>query len=165
MTLLPFVDILEEVYGLYHRREFVAPDPLQFLYDFEDPQDREIVALLASSLAYGRVAQILRSVAAVLDAMDRQPRRFVANGTRGSMRKALAGFKHRFNTGEEVADLLCGVKSVLRRHGSLHRCLADSFSPRDDTVTEAMRALAAELHKGAGGTWNHLLCDVSRGLS
>ena len=47
---------LEELYSLYHRRELVHPDPLEFLYDYHDLRDREVVGLVASSLAYGRVS-------------------------------------------------------------------------------------------------------------
>ena len=53
---------LEELYNYYNRREFVHPDPLEFLYNYDDIKDRELVAIIASSLAYGRVAQILKSV-------------------------------------------------------------------------------------------------------
>ena len=52
-SLKPFLDGL---YFAYNRRELVRPDPLLFLYDYDDPLDREVVGLVASSLAYGRVA-------------------------------------------------------------------------------------------------------------
>ena len=42
---------LEELYERCNRRELVSPDPLQFLYRYEAPEDREIAALVASSLA------------------------------------------------------------------------------------------------------------------
>jgi len=44
----------------------VDPDPLVFLYNYKKPADRELVGLVASSLAYGRVAQILKSVDIIL---------------------------------------------------------------------------------------------------
>ena len=49
------------------------PDPLEFLYGYSEAADREIVALLASCLAYGRVALILRSVETVLESWGRRP--------------------------------------------------------------------------------------------
>lgn len=162
MPLAQFTDILDALYATYHRREFVAPDPLQFLYEYEDPSDREVVALVASGLAYGRVAQILKSIAAALQRMG-PPARFVRDNSRQSMRTALRGFKHRFNTGEELADLLFGLRGLVRRHGSMHQFVAASLTQRDQTVLPALQALAAELHHAAGGPWNHLLCDPSRG--
>jgi uncharacterized protein (TIGR02757 family) len=148
---------------MYHRREFVQPDPLQFLYDYPDVADREIVALVAGSLAYGRVGQILVSVRRVLEAMDCQPRRFVTDRTPSQMAKALAGFRHRFNTGAEVTALLAGLKKVLRRHGSLEACFMRGLRADDPTVLSGLEALAGELHQATGGPWNHLLCDVGKG--
>jgi uncharacterized protein (TIGR02757 family) len=60
---------LDELYDTYTRREFVPPDPVEALYPYGDVRDREIVALIASSLAYGRAAQIHKSVSAVLGRM------------------------------------------------------------------------------------------------
>jgi uncharacterized protein (TIGR02757 family) len=163
MPLTAFTDILEELHRMYHRREFVQPDPLQFLYDYPDVADREIVALVAGSLAYGRVGQILVSVRRVLEAMDCRPRRFVTDRTPSQMAKALAGFRHRFNTGDQMAALLAGLKKVLRRHGSLEACLMQGLRADDPTTLGGLEALAGEIHQAAGGPWNHLLCDVGKG--
>lgn len=62
---------LERVYKEYNKRELVNPDPLVFLYNYNDVKDREIVGLIAATLAYGRVAQILKSVTKVLDIMGK----------------------------------------------------------------------------------------------
>ena len=60
---------LEALYRERNRRCYVDPDPLVFLYRYPDPADREIAGLVAASLAYGNVRQILKSVAVVLDIM------------------------------------------------------------------------------------------------
>jgi len=52
---------LEQLYHHYNSRQWVHPDPLEYLYDYPDLKDRETVGIIASSLAYGRVAQILKS--------------------------------------------------------------------------------------------------------
>ena len=39
---------LEGLYYVYARRKIINPDPLYFLYDYEDVMDREIVGLVAS---------------------------------------------------------------------------------------------------------------------
>ena len=49
---------LESLYKKYNRREYVHPDPLEFLYNYKDKCDQEVVGLIASSLAYGNVKQI-----------------------------------------------------------------------------------------------------------
>ena len=77
-------DIMESLYGELNRRRYVHPDPLEFLYEYEDPADREVVALIAASLAYGRVRQILRSASAVLAELGPRPARSRAGSTRAT---------------------------------------------------------------------------------
>jgi len=154
---------LEELYSRYNRREFVHPDPLEFLYDYEDPHDREIVALVASSLAYGRVAQIIRSVRRVLARLGRTPRRFLRDASPNALRRQLAGFRHRFSTGDDLAALLAGAKTAIERHGSLGASFAAGLDRRDETVLPALRAFAGQLDAAAGGRCNHLLPDPQKG--
>ena len=69
--------LLDDLYKKYNRRVFVSPDPLQFLYDYDNIRDREIVGLIASALAYGRVNQILKSIKIVLDRLSPSPSEFI----------------------------------------------------------------------------------------
>ncbi|MCK4468632.1 MAG: DUF2400 family protein, partial [Desulfobacterales bacterium] len=85
---------LDILYKRYNRRRYVHPDPLEFLYSYKEIRDREIAGLIASSLAYGRVAQILKSVAYVLDIMNPSPYLFLKNSTYTSIKRAFAGFAH-----------------------------------------------------------------------
>ena len=70
---MPPGEILERLYCLYNKREYVDPDPLLFLYRYHERRDQELAAFVASSLAYGRVGGILRSVRKVLDPLGEHP--------------------------------------------------------------------------------------------
>ncbi|MFH0798600.1 MAG: TIGR02757 family protein [Pseudomonadota bacterium] len=141
-------EALEELYQTCNRRELVHPDPLEFLYDYGDLHDREIAALVASSLAYGRVRQILKSVSAVLSRMSPSPCGFVKESTEKEIGRAFAGFKHRFTTGGELSRMLVGAKAAIAKHGSLHGCFAAGFKKDDPTVLPALSRFAAELSGG-----------------
>jgi uncharacterized protein (TIGR02757 family) len=154
---------LDTLYHTYNRRELVHPDPLEFLYAFEDVQDREIIGLIASSLAYGRVIQILRSVSIVLKRMTPSPYEFIRRCSSKSLQLTFADFKHRFSTGAELASMLCGVKDVVGRHGSLRACFAAHIKRSDETVLPALCALAGELRHPNPGRFNSLLPCPSRG--
>ena len=52
-------NVLERLYEKYNHHSFIKPDPLQFVYEYRRKADIEIVAFLASALAYGRVGQIV----------------------------------------------------------------------------------------------------------
>lgn len=133
-----------ELYEKYNRREFVHPDPLEFLYDYPELRDREIAGLVASSLAYGAVRQILKSVAEVLERME-SPCEFLRVAHRSSLVSTFKDFKHRFTTGEELATMLWGVKLVLDKHGSLGACFLTGLSPEHDTIIPALADFVREL--------------------
>jgi hypothetical protein len=40
--------VLEKLYDKYNHREFIKPDPLQFVYHYSKPRDMEIAGLLAA---------------------------------------------------------------------------------------------------------------------
>ncbi|MDO8520144.1 MAG: TIGR02757 family protein [Deltaproteobacteria bacterium] len=127
--LVNLKDNLEMLYARFNRRAFVSPDPLQFLYAYPDAGDREIAGLMAASLAYGNVKQILKSLSVVFEKMGSSPRKFVLESTPGTLRKIFAGFRHRWHTGDDVAYALTGIKFVLEKYGSLEKCfLADGLS-------------------------------------
>ncbi len=155
-------EALEQVRRRYNRRRFVHPDPLEFLYDYDDVRDREVVGLVASSLAYGRVEQILGNVSAVLECMPR-PAEFVRRASWKSLRRTFAGFKHRFTTAEEICLMLLGVKRVLSEYGSLHACFAAGLSDAHETVLPALAAFARELAHEAGDERSSLLPCPTRG--
>jgi uncharacterized protein (TIGR02757 family) len=130
---------------------------LEFLYTYKDRRDREIVGLVASSLAYGRVAQILRSVSIVLGHMQPTPSLFLEEASRDSLRRVFAQFKHRFTTGCEISELLCGVKGILERYGSLNVCFTAGLNEGDDTIIPALSSFVRELTLGSGNRYNSLL--------
>jgi uncharacterized protein (TIGR02757 family) len=154
--------MLEELYALYNRPQFIHPDPLEFLYDYGDVRDREIVGLVASALAYGRVAQILRSVRAVLDRIG-SPAAFVAERSPAQIRRELTGFKHRWTTGRDVARLLVGAKRAIDRYGSLEACFLAGLEDDHDTVLPALSRFVGVLTSAGRATASALLPDPARG--
>jgi uncharacterized protein (TIGR02757 family) len=151
-----------ELYEKYNSREFVHPDPLEFLYDYEDLRDREIVGLVASSLAYGNVRQILRSVRVVLDRMD-SPYLFLRNSSQDSLLKTFGNFKHRFTTGEELATMLFAIKRTVERYGSLHACFSEGLLETHETVIPALSAFVTELSSVFEGRPRSLLPSPDAG--
>lgn len=129
---------MERLYRKYNRREFVHPDPLEFLYEYDDVRDREIVALIASSLAYGRVRQILKSVGTVLKVMGPSPSKYIQETSPERIHKAFKEFKHRFTTGEDISCLLLGIKALTKQFGSLEGCFMAGLKQNDHNVLSAL---------------------------
>lgn len=148
---------IQEVYERYHRAEFISPDPLEVLYLYEDPSDREIVGLIASSLAYGRVAQILKSVNSVLKSMGPSPREFLEDVSEASLKEVFRGFKHRFTTDAELVDLLLGIQDAVRKYGSLQACFLAGFNVKDETVLPALSGFVRQIGSRRSGEYSSLV--------
>ena len=155
-------DRLERLYRQWNRREHVAPDPLQLIYAYEDPVEREIAALLASCLAYGRVAHIVRSVSHALARLP-HPARFLASASDRLLRRAFRGFRHRFTGGGEIAALLLGARDVRECYGSLGACLAAGLRSSDDTIAPALSAFVREVTRRHPTVRRFLLPDPAEG--
>jgi uncharacterized protein (TIGR02757 family) len=154
---------LEALYATYNSRKWVHPDPLEFLYQYRELKDREVAGLIASSLAYGRVAQILGSVSSVLDKMGPSPYGFLLSSKPSSLKRVFSGFKHRFTTGEELASMLIGARSVIERFGSLYKCFISGFSDDDETVFAGLSFLVNEIGTDPECGHNSLLPLPERG--
>ena len=147
-------NVLKGLYEKYNRRALIRPDPLQFAYRYSEPGDREIAAFLASALAYGRVQQIEKSLEHLFDRMGTSPSDFVRDFD-GRKRAQLKDFKHRFTTGDDIADLLELLRDVLSRSGSLEAYFLRGYRPRDKNVIPALSrfcdSLCAAYAKEHGG--------------
>jgi uncharacterized protein (TIGR02757 family) len=154
---------LEHLYQKYNSREFVHPDPLEFLYDYEDLRDREIVGFIASALAYGRVSQILRSVSAVLEKMTPSPSQFIEKASRKSLLHTFSGFKHRFTTGDELAAMLFGIKNVIMKYDSLYGCFKTGVTNNGKSILPALTEFMEELSSGFNSRNNSLLPSPAKG--
>jgi uncharacterized protein (TIGR02757 family) len=130
-------EVLERIYLRYNRRQFIGTDPLQFAYRYVDRPDVEIVAFLAAALAYGRVEQIHKSLANLFDRMGRSPHDFVASWSRAS-RRHLAGFKHRFTTGDDIGDLFELLRPAVSEYGSLENLFVRGYDPSEANIVPAL---------------------------
>lgn len=163
-------NLLERLYARYNHRAFVPPDPLQFVYRFSDRRDVEVAAFLAAALAYGRVRQIERSLTQLFDRMNGAPYDFTMR-LDGDRRAGLRTWKHRFTTGDDIADLLDLFRRVLDDHGDLetfflqgHREEHPTALPALSTFCDSLCRLHADTHQGqVSDGVGYLLASPSRG--
>jgi len=163
MSPLILKETLEHLYGKYNRREFIHPDPLEFLYNYNELRDREIAGLLSSSLAYGRVFQINKSISIILNRMMPAPFSFLENATMESLLRTFSSFKHRFTTGDEIAAMLFGMKNVIMKYGSLHACFKAGFINNGESILPAITKFVDELSSGFNCRSNSLLPLPAKG--
>ncbi|MBN2657658.1 MAG: TIGR02757 family protein [Spirochaetales bacterium] len=136
---------LNRIYGEYHRREMVLPDPLQFLYNYPETEDREIVGLISSSLALGRVNSIIKAINEVLSLLP-SPRLNLLQMSERDMKTQFRRFRYRFFSDEDLVDLLLAVKLVLEKQGSLNRLFLSGYDDKDETILPALTHFTLELN-------------------
>lgn len=121
--LKPLLEALMRECDYVERRRH---DPVEFAWEYEERLDRELVALLSSCLAYGRVELLKAGVKAILEVLG--PRPALAVDQMGS--EALAGelgdFVYRMTKGPDVVDLLVAIRRVQQEYGSLEEAYASA---------------------------------------
>lgn len=145
-TLAPALDRAYDDFNLTHSTR----DPIWTVRRFADPADREVVAFLASALAFGRVQSVLQTVDAVLGVMGPSPAAFL----RGFSPEQAAAFDtlgHRWIRSRDLAALAWQLHQMLRGHGSIEGFFAaGAADAADETVEGAIesfsrRAMALDL--------------------
>lgn len=142
-------------------------DPVSFVHRYPSPEDRELVALAAASIAFGNVTTIRAKCEDLLARLGPSPSR--AADRPAEVRRRLRGWKHRVFLGEDVARLLAGARAVQRRHGSLGALFAGELQRTGD-LREALACWCDELRRAGGLVADarrrgpsHLLPDVRAG--
>lgn len=154
--------LLEALYSRYNRLDADLRDPIVFLHRCSGRARKEVVGVIAAMLAYGRIEQIMVSVGQVIGRLGPDPLALLLSARPDELRRRCSGFAHRFADGEALFGLLCGLASVLRRHGSLQACFLAHTRPADTTVLGGLAGLAHEIMDG-GGLTDHLVADPHKG--
>lgn len=136
-----------DVLALTYDARYLRSDPLHRVLAFRGRDDREIGGLFAAALAYGNAKAILASLDDLFGRMDGRPAAFVRGFDPARDGAKLDGFRHRWTTGRDVADLAALLHFALREHRTLGALFARCRREGEPTVREALgrfvRALLA----------------------
>ena len=145
---------MDRLYAEYSREESAA-DPIHIVRRYPELADREIVALCAAALAFGRVRSVLASVESLVALMGPSPSRFVAAFDPATGRRRLRRLGHRWVRDVDIVALLWLIHQMIDRRGSIEAFFADGVGPAAESIGGALesfcdRALALDL-RGAYG--------------
>lgn len=155
-------DRLDYLYQTYNRRSFVHPDPLEFVYHYENSHDREIAGMIASAFAFGRVQQILLTLERVFAILGPSPSQYLEQASRQSLVEDFNGFVYRFVRDRHVVDFLFGLKCLVADYGSLEHCFVSGLSHGDETLVPAMTFFVEQIVK-QGGDPGYLMALPEKG--
>lgn len=108
---------------LYANRspQHLANDPLSFCHHYHNPADQEVAALIAAVFAYGSVKVIKGSLARIFALLGDAPAAFIDHYELEKLRADCAGFKHRFNTADDLMALFWAIRMMRQQAGSIER--------------------------------------------
>ena len=112
-------EILETIYNTYHHPSYIPTDPIYWVHQFTNPPDQEVVAFLSALMAYGRVAQILKSLEKLFSYMGHSPYRYLLESDFSEPNHPLCSFKHRFTKGSDLILLFSTLQQKLQKYSSL----------------------------------------------
>lgn len=116
-------------------------DPVGFVHRYTAARDQELVALLASSVAFGNVKSIRAKLEDALARIGPSPTR-AADDPEGLF-KRLEGWIHRVYRGEDIARLLIGARTVQKHKENKGGTLGTRFATELKRTGDLREALAA----------------------
>lgn len=129
---------LDNFYKSYNLTERINSDPIEFPHRYKRPQDIEVVGLIASSLAYGKVTLFKPVLERIFKIMGESPSDFLLQFDIKKNVSLFTDIKYRMNKNEDILCLIYLVSAVLKEHGSLQRLFMSFYNPMDDDIGPAL---------------------------
>lgn len=135
---------LEDLYTSYHSN-YLYSDPLKYLHQYSRTEDVEIVGIIASSLAYGRVEKIFESIEQILRIMGPHPADYILSFDPKKDFVKFKNFVHRFNKGEDISCLIYFLQQILDNFGSIGEFFKKCYYQSGGDIKETLSAFTQNI--------------------
>jgi uncharacterized protein (TIGR02757 family) len=112
------------------------------VHRYERSDDREIVAFIASALAFGRVQSVINSIEGMLQVMAPSPAAFVRAFTPARDGDRFKHLVHRWTNGADFAALVWILHQMIERHGSIENFFVEGLSEDAVDVGAALQSFS-----------------------
>lgn len=110
--------LLERLWDVYDRPEFIACDPISVPHRFTDRADREIAGFFAATIAWGNRKSIVANGHRMMRCMDDAPADFVRNASDRELAQ-LERFVHRTFNGGDLRDFVLALRRMELLYGGI----------------------------------------------
>ena len=145
MKIEKLKDTLDNLYLRYKKR-YSSKDPVWILHKLKDPKDIEIMGLITSAYSYGKVELINQFMENLLKSIGYKPHEFTINFTKRKDKKYLAGLKYRFNSVNDLFNLILTIKVNVLRHGSLKNLFLRGYRNNSSNIIPALTSFSTALN-------------------
>jgi uncharacterized protein (TIGR02757 family) len=122
----------------YHKPEYLVMDPLVCVRRLNGARNREVGALIASVISYGRVEIIIKNCEQLFSEMEWAPADFIKSSSEKSVRKLFCGFRHRFTSSEDMVTLIGVLKAILEKAGSIENFFCADADVQDKPFKDSI---------------------------
>ncbi|BCR21130.1 TIGR02757 family protein [Borrelia miyamotoi] len=156
------LEVLELIYNKYNKRDFVHPDPLEFLYKYTTKEDIELVGLISSSLALGRVEKILSAIDTVLKPLGNKPSETLKILKKKDLDIIYKDFIYRFFKTEDIVKLLMSFKRIKEHYSTIENLLYNIYKKNENFIS-SLDDLITQMENLNGQSFGIILPKPSKG--
>jgi uncharacterized protein (TIGR02757 family) len=147
---------LDRLYDSFNYEQS-ATDPIQIVRRYTRPDDAEVVAFCAASLAFGRVASVLQSIERLVAILGERPAEYVRRFDPARQAPAFKGLVHRWTRERDMVALVWVIHQMLERSGSIEGFFLEGYDESAPDLAGALdsfsgRAMALDLKAAYGKT-------------
>lgn len=135
--------LLDDLYKKYSH-SYLESDPVYFPHQYKDPLDIEIVGLISSALAYGKVDLFKPKIAYILGIMGRSPSAYIRTFDPAG-EKRFDSFVYRFNRGPDIVHLLYVIQQVIKDSGSIKGFFLKGYSADDPDIERGLSSFVSRI--------------------
>lgn len=141
---------LDKAYERYCTEKDIKNDPIWFVTQYDDPLDKEVVGIIASSFAFGNVRQFMPVIAKLLAKLKSEPAKTLFVAKNGDFNELAKGTQYRFAKEKEITTFLRHIAGVLWRFGSLKEAFMLGYR-KSHIFVHGLYSLATELRRNEKG--------------
>jgi uncharacterized protein (TIGR02757 family) len=116
-------ELLDSLYQKFATEKFIHSDPIQFVYKFDNPKDKEIAGFIASTLAQGKRVNIISKVNEILfSIMKGTPYDYLMTfdpNNPSQELKSFSYFAYRVINGEHLLYIFSALKNIIKKYENL----------------------------------------------
>ncbi len=107
-------ELLDQMYSDHITKLISAVDPKDFLRNYAKPEDKEIIGLFASALAFGRISAFMKKIQLIANILGESPSKTILDDfTYKIAFDEIGKIKHRFIKGSDLQSVLYSMRCIL----------------------------------------------------